>query len=100
MVSTYDFLGLLHTSLELGDIPLRLIFRQLVDFIFSNYAQWLLCVEFPLTYMPCIGSASGGHWVWSREAKRKPNFRRGEADFGKLAGCAGANQAGWPRRRR
>ena len=35
---------------------------------------------------------------WSRVRKRKPNFRRGEADFGKLAGCAGASQAGWPRR--
>ena len=63
-VSTYDFLGLLHTSLKLGNIPLRLIFGQLVDFIFFNHSQRLLGVEFPLTYMPCIGGASGGHWVW------------------------------------
>jgi len=53
-VNTYDFLGLLHTSLELGDIALRLIFGQLVDFIFFDYSQRLLGVEFPLTYMPCI----------------------------------------------
>ena len=94
-MSTYDFLGLLHTSLELGDIPLRLIFRQLVDLIFFDYAQRLLGVEFPLTNMPCIGGASGGHWVWwSREQSGsrtsdevKPSWR--------LAGwLAGASQAG------
>jgi len=87
-VSTYDFLGLLHTSLELGDIPLRLIFRQLIDFIFSDYAQRLLCVEFPLTYMPCIGGACRGHHV--RESAR-PRFPE-EAEA-RLAGWLAGHRA-------
>jgi hypothetical protein len=104
-VSTYDFLGLLHTSLELGDISLRLIFRQLVDFIFSDHTQRLLCVEFPLTYMPCIGCAGGGHLVWwSREKSGSRASDEGKPKQAALAlarqagWLAGASLAGWPRR--
>lgn len=83
-VSTYDFLGLLHTSLELGDVPLRLIFRQLVDLILSDDTQRLLCVEFPLTNMSCIDGASGGHWgsregVLSKASGSRASPRKAEA---------------------
>jgi len=75
---------------------LRLIFRQLVDFIFSDYAQRLLCVEFPLTYMPGIGCAGGGHLGWSRDSKAEPpKPREAKSRAGWLAlALAGSSHVG------
>jgi hypothetical protein len=43
-IGTYHFLGLLDTSLELGDVALRFIFGELIDLVLLDYAQRLLGV--------------------------------------------------------
>lgn len=60
-VVTYNLFGLLNTSLELGNIPLRLIFGQLLDFILLNDAQRLLCVQLALADMAGITGSRAGH---------------------------------------
>jgi hypothetical protein len=43
-IGTYHFLSLLDTSLELGDVALRFIFREFIDLVLFDYAQRLLGV--------------------------------------------------------
>jgi len=58
----YDFLALLDTRLELGNVPLRLIVELFLDVTLSDYAKALLRVEFALPHMPLSAHhASGSH---------------------------------------
>lgn len=56
---TYDFLALLDTSLELGNLLRTRIVKSVVDLMLADYAQALLGIEFLLANIS--GVARRGH---------------------------------------